>query len=148
MKKVNILFRRLDAEKEIATLKKGQIEIEKRWQEDKEKCNHEITITTWRMKTLDEMLISTVQPRTYCLTCQEHLSPRDYILPELAEKIKNSLNINLQEYPKICNEWGTRKYIKKLEELYKDVYMEYSDLSDYEIGRIMKRRMDVIEAFI
>ena len=96
----------------------------------------------------DSEMISIARPRTYCLKCLEHLCPRKYLPKKLTEQIRNSVEIDMQEYPRICNDWGVRRYEKNLEELYKDVYDSFSDLSDYEIGEIMKRRMEAIEAFI
>ena len=48
----------------------------------------------------------------------------------------------------ICNKWGRRCYRKKMEDLYVEVSQDYGNLSEEEIGIIMRKRIDAIEAFI
>lgn len=148
MRKTNILLRRLEANKVIASLQKRVSMVEKNWDEVKAGCNHEITISTWEMEPPFGMLISKIPQRTFCLLCNEHLSPRMYLADDFVDKLKKSVKIDLQEYPNICNKWGVRHYSEKLIELYKDIYIEFDDLTEYEIGRIMKRRLDAIDVFL
>ena len=148
MRRAKIFYRRKEVDKKISELKKEQEKILQEWNEVAQSCNHEITITTWKMETPIGMILSDVRPRTYCLLCDEHLSPKRYLANEEVVKIKNAVNINLQDYPSICNNWGRKHYINNLEVLYQEVSRDFANLSEREIGEIMKKRIDVIEAFI
>lgn len=155
MKKINILKQRNLIEFELNHLREAEKKCEEKFEELRKKCNHEIVISTWRRKAPDEMVITEIKPRSYCLFCSEHLSHRKYISQVLAKKISDSVVIDLQDYPNLCKYWENQNphrksemnYLTVLERLYEDVKMDYPDISEQEIGMIMKKRLEVFDAF-
>ena len=147
MKTTKIFYRRMEAEKKVSELKKEVSRVNDEWKKIAEVCEHQITITTWKMDTPFGMTISDVRPRTYCLLCDENLGPKRFKTKEEVLKLRNSVNIDLQKYPSICYKWGRRCYRKELENLYAEVCQDYGNISEEEIGIIMKNRIDAIEAF-
>ena len=140
---ISIMDKRMIIQEELKDIEQQQIALEKSLLEIRKKCNHEITITSFPIK--DEKGTSFGRrTHTFCLFCMEHLSPKRICPEDLSEKIKKSVNINMENYPELVRKWGNT-YMEELEKIYGALSLVNKDKSEQDIAEIMKKRLDALE---
>ena len=148
MKRKSVLIRRLEIQKQLHKISKKQKSLKEQFEKEKKKCNHEICVTTWITDISDGNIFSFFKPRSYCLLCHEHLAPRKYVSMAIKRKMDEAVNINMQGYPNIFKYWGAMNYEKNLERMYLEIRKENKNCCENEIGRIMKKRLEVFDTFM
>ena len=146
MKKHSKMSQRIIIQQKLDTLAKRQELLEQEWEAFKEKCNHEIMVTMTYVPK-EQRLCYISSHSTYCLFCREHLSPRKYYPDGLAKKLESSTQINLEDYPNLVKEWKKRCIIE-LDKMYQEIRKENPKALEYEIGEMMKRRLDAMDVLM
>ena len=140
MKKYNKIIKRIEIQRKWQDLKNQQKELEKDYFQLRKKCDHPIAISTPGVRSTNVTQLATV-PRTYCMICRERLSPRKFYTKELSGKLKNAFCIDLSDYKNLAVD---EKLIIAIEDMYIELREE---MPEYEIGEVIKRRLEVMDVF-
>ena len=127
----------------LAKIRKEEKDLESQIEKIREGCEHEIIIKTCKH---DSKVIKglVAYPSTTCLFCEEHLAPRKYLPDKDIKKMLKSVEINFNEYPKLFEKWSG-KWAIQLRELYIEIKKENPNMSDYDIGKKMIKKMQILE---
>lgn len=141
-RKDKTIKKRKELTRKLKELRKQQEVIELKLDLLKERCNHEIIVTSCEKKSAFKEI--TLAPRMHCLMCGEYLAPRRYLPVEDIKKMEKAVHINMKDYPMLNERWGA-SWWSRLEDLYLSTIVALPEKNEYEIGEEMKKQLEIEE---